>query len=179
MVAARVRAAQPADAGPIARVHVASWQHAYRGILPDAYLASLSVDQRSAMWAASIANGSPTVLVAEADETVAGFAAIGPCRDADAAGDLEIWAIYLAPDYWSQGLGHALWRASHAFAIQRSAGRLSLWVFANNPRARRFYERSGARVEPGSVKTFVLGGVTLEEVRYVLQLNHPEAEGRS
>lgn len=171
----RVRPAQAADADVIARVHVAAWQHAYRGILSDDYLAGLSVERRRTMWAESIAKGTPTVLVAQAGEQVAGFSAVGPSRDPDAAaGDHEIWAIYLAPEHWSKGLGRDLWLASRALAVARGAGRLSLWVFANNPRARRFYERAGASIESGSTKTFQLGGVTLEEVRYVLPLSDPD-----
>jgi hypothetical protein len=38
------------DCRSIAEVHVASWQATYAGLLPEDYLASLSVDQREAMW---------------------------------------------------------------------------------------------------------------------------------
>jgi hypothetical protein len=36
-----LRRAEPADAMEVARVHVRSWQVAYRGLLPDAYLDGL------------------------------------------------------------------------------------------------------------------------------------------
>jgi hypothetical protein len=38
------------DAGAIAQIHVDAWRAAYVGILPDDHLASLSVDEREAMW---------------------------------------------------------------------------------------------------------------------------------
>ena len=38
----RIRAAKPADAGSLARVHVDSWRSTYTGILPDEFLAGLS-----------------------------------------------------------------------------------------------------------------------------------------
>jgi GNAT superfamily N-acetyltransferase len=166
-----VRVARSDDAAGIARVHVATWRHAYRDVLPAAYLANLSVDERSATWAAAIARDRPTVLVSEARDGIVGFSAVGPCRDTGStAADHEIWAIYVAPEYWAAGVGRALWQASRALAVERGATRLSLWVFANNPRARRFYESVGMEREPASLQTFELGGIVLEELRYVVQL---------
>ena len=41
MSALRIRAAHPADALPIARVHVQAWHESYRGLIPDATIAAL------------------------------------------------------------------------------------------------------------------------------------------
>ena len=49
-----IREATVGDAQAIATIHVDSWQAAYRGILPDAYLANLTVVQRSEAWRKSI-----------------------------------------------------------------------------------------------------------------------------
>jgi len=46
-----VRRAEPRDAPAVARVHVASWRQAYRGLLPQEYLDSLSVEARTTTWA--------------------------------------------------------------------------------------------------------------------------------
>jgi hypothetical protein len=45
-----LREAVCADAAGIARVHVASWQTTYRGIVPDAYLDGLTPQNRQRMW---------------------------------------------------------------------------------------------------------------------------------
>ena len=42
-----VRTAKPDDAVPIAEIHVALWQSAYRGLLPDSLLDDL---RRVALW---------------------------------------------------------------------------------------------------------------------------------
>lgn len=161
------RAATSTDAEAIGQVHVASWQHAYRHILPAEFLAGLSVKKRQAMWAEAIATGRPHVMVAEADGRVVGFSAFGPCRDADASdAAFEIWAIYLAPSHWSQGLGRELWLASREALLERGARSVSLWVIANNERAIRFYNAAGFEAESSSLKTFELGGARIEEIRY-------------
>ena len=166
-----IRPATSSDAEAIAQVHVASWQHAYRHILPPVFLAGLSVEKRQDMWAESIATDRPHVLVAEVDGRVVGFSAFGPCRDEDASdAAFEIWAIYLAPSHWSQGLGRELWLASREALLKRGASSVSLWVIAGNERAIRFYATAGFKPEPESLKPFELGGVQVQEVRFGLRL---------
>jgi GNAT superfamily N-acetyltransferase len=163
-----IRPATTHDAEAIARVHVASWQAAYAGILPVEYLAGLSVERRRTMWAVSIAKGMPHILVAVVDDQPVGFSAFGPCRDEGASpGDFEVWALYLARSHWSVGLGRQLWLASREAAVAQGARQISLWVIAGNRRAITFYEAAGFAPEVNSLKKFELGGVQLEEVRYV------------
>jgi GNAT superfamily N-acetyltransferase len=50
-----IRAARTADAAQIAVVHVRSWQSAYRGLLPQAYLDGLDPAQRVGRWERSLA----------------------------------------------------------------------------------------------------------------------------
>ncbi|MEZ4734028.1 MAG: hypothetical protein R3E79_43600 [Caldilineaceae bacterium] len=77
-----VRAAKPADAPAIADVHIVSWQVAYRGLLPDTLLDTLSLEQRTQEWREILAlpRGSRTLVYEEGDRIV-GFAGVGPCRD--------------------------------------------------------------------------------------------------
>jgi ribosomal protein S18 acetylase RimI-like enzyme len=60
-----IRRARPADAFAIGAVHVAAWRSAYPGILPDTYLASLSVSRQAAYYDAAI-RGATGVFVATA-----------------------------------------------------------------------------------------------------------------
>jgi hypothetical protein len=71
----KLRPADIADARAIAKVHVLSWQHAYRGLLPQGFLDGLSVEQRQAMWSSSITQGDMSILVAEVNDRVVGFSA--------------------------------------------------------------------------------------------------------
>jgi ribosomal protein S18 acetylase RimI-like enzyme len=165
---AAVRAATPDDAEAISRVHVESWQVAYRGLVPDAYLDALSwpdrVEERRERLRQGGAGGVRTAVVADPD--VAGFVAWGPDRDdGEAAGAEEIYALYVDPPRWREGIGRVL--LSHAVAASAAAPAVRLWVLEGNARARTFYRRSGF-VEDGARKTIELGGRELPELRYRL-----------
>jgi len=167
-----IRVATAVDPAAIAKVHVASWQQAYREILPADYLASLSIEQRRTQWVDAIAAGINTIFVAEIDGEIVGFSCIGPCRDEGAQlTDYEILAIYVDPKYWTQGVGHELWLASRDAALTNGARHISLWVFSENVRAIRFYQTAGFSCEEGSMETFEIGGIEASELRFVLPLS--------
>jgi ribosomal protein S18 acetylase RimI-like enzyme len=166
-----IRAATPDDAASIAIVHVRSWQVAYRGQLPDELLDNLSVEQRTRWWAEGFWSkdiAHRRLLVAEADGSIRGFAVVGPRRDesaTDATG--ELYAIYVDPDVWTQGIGRHL--MERAVDELRSAGfaEATLWVLETNERARRFYEIAGWQTDGARrVERLREGGVEAVEVRY-------------
>jgi ribosomal protein S18 acetylase RimI-like enzyme len=106
------------------------------------------------------------ILIAEDQGEVAGFIAIGPCRDQDAEETTwEIWAMYLAPQYWSQGVGRTLWQEARAACIANGATAIKLWVIVGNETAMRFYRAAGFEAETDAPMSFELGGVTLQEIR--------------
>lgn len=137
-------------------MHVRTWQAAYRGLVPDSVLDNLSMEARTSMWERSIPSGG--VWVGLVDDAVVGFAAAGLSREPDAL--FELYAIYALPSAWGTPLGFEL--AEAALGDERD---VVLWVFAENPRARRFYERLGFRAD-GLVKTETIGGAELKEIRY-------------
>jgi ribosomal protein S18 acetylase RimI-like enzyme len=166
----RIEAARPDDCPALARVHIDSWRHAYRHLLPAAYLASLSIDKREASWRQVLAEDRSQLLVARLDGQVAGFASFGRCRDDGApAGRGELWALYVAPQCWSQGVGLALWQATQARLAALGLQETSLWVLAGNARAIRFYTSVGFAPEPDAARNFDMGGARLREIRYVRQ----------
>jgi GNAT superfamily N-acetyltransferase len=161
----QVRGAVPEDAKAIAGVHVRAWQGAYAHVFPAEELAGLDVPSRVRYWRDGIRAGW-TVLVTD---DVSGFASVGPARDPDADGQGELYAIYVAPECWGSGAGHALMTA--AIQALRDAGfaEAVLWVLDDNPRARRFYEREGWTAD-GAVKDDVFLDTSVREVRYRVSL---------
>jgi L-amino acid N-acyltransferase YncA len=165
-----LRLARPEDARPIAEVHVGSWRHAYRGLLPEGYLDRLSVDEREASWREALATGSAGAVVAEAEGRIVGFASFGPSRDEDAAeGVGEVPAIYVEPEVLGTGVGRSL--LAEAAARLRDAGfrRATLWVLEANARARRFYEHAGWAWD-GTVSRHDFDCANEPVVRYAVEL---------
>jgi ribosomal protein S18 acetylase RimI-like enzyme len=168
-----VRPATPADAGPIATIHVEAWRVAYAGILDAELLRWISVEERRDNWAAHLATMPPHhhTHVAEAgecggapggDPEIVGFCACGPTRDADVPGRAELYAIYIHPSWWGRGAGTALMEASRLALLDDGYTEAVLWVLEANRRARAFYERSGW-VADGANKRYQSGA---RAVRY-------------
>jgi GNAT superfamily N-acetyltransferase len=171
---ARIRPAQPSDAKEIAEVHVRGWQWGYRDLLPAEVLDSLSVERREQGWKEILRSLLPdgTVLVADLDGRIVGFAGTGPCRDEDAPdGTAELSSLYIEEEVAGTGVGRALMTAAIEFARKAGFTELTLWVLERNARARRFYEAAGMRPD-GSAKQEMhpTVPVLLEEVRYRLDL---------
>jgi ribosomal protein S18 acetylase RimI-like enzyme len=165
-----IRPARTEDVPQIAVVHVRSWQAAYRGLLPQAYLDGLDPSQRIGQWkrivsAADWSNGG--TLVADAGGRLSGFVSYGPARDDDAdsrrAG--EIYAIYLVPAAWDEGTGRQLMAAALDRLGEAGFDQVILWVLDSNARARRFYE-AGGWLADGAAKRDDSFGVPMTEVRY-------------
>ena len=80
----------------------------------------------------------------------------------------ELYAIYVIPEYWGEGIGKALLHATIK-EVPESAARLELWVLEDNSRGRNFYEGQGFTLD-GATKLAEIDGYQLEEVRYRIQL---------
>jgi ribosomal protein S18 acetylase RimI-like enzyme len=159
-----IRDARPADAAPIALVHVRAWQVAYRGIMPDAYLDGLTPDDRLAGWRRTL-QSSPSgerVLVADDRGAITGFVAVGPA-EGEPCGELLV--LNVAPTRWRRGLGRRLLRAGERALAALGHREAILWVVKENDRARRFYEAHGWRAEEAE-RRCTFGGVVVPDVRY-------------
>ena len=76
----------------------------------------------------------------------------------------ELYALYVHPDRWGDGTGQALLDEAHRL-LAATCEEARLTVLADNPRARRFYERAGWAPD-GERKAEVRWGVRAPEVRY-------------
>ncbi|MCW7539264.1 GNAT family N-acetyltransferase [Aquabacterium sp. A7-Y] len=162
----QVRPATPRDAKAIAEIHVAAWQAAYKGLMPDEHLAGLSVEKRQAFWREAIEIFEPQVHVATEGDRVVGFVGFDRSRDAGTPSTTgEIWALYAAPSHWGTGVGLALWDAARDGLEEEGCTKVTVWVHLRNERALRFHELAGFKREMKSAKTVSVGGTKLEEIR--------------
>ncbi len=165
-----IRDARIEDADMIGRVHVRAWRAAYRGILSDAYLATLDERVRANGWRALLVtplDRTKKFVVATQQSCVVGFAFVGPDQDKLAIG--ELYAFYVDPDLWGTGVAQPLLAHATTLLSALGHGEAILWVLRGNARARRFYEQAGWRVD-GAEKVIDASvddvKATFDEVRY-------------
>jgi ribosomal protein S18 acetylase RimI-like enzyme len=159
-----------ADVPDNARIHAMSWQHAYRGQMPDQFLDGIDVGKRARMWRETIADPDKHVLVVEdKNRRVIGFCLMCRSRDDDAGpATAEVSAIYIHPEKWRTGIGRMLLTESVARFREKGFDETTLWVLEGNDRARCFYESFGF-VHDGAAKSVARPeGFTMREVRYRL-----------
>lgn len=152
----RFRDAGPDDASAVAALHVASWQAAYRGELPDAYLDGALVTEKSAHWERKLAALAPDdlVLLAEDATGLAGFVAIWPDRKLVDGAFID--NLHAAPDRHRQGIGRRLMLTARDRLVARGVRQAWLTVFPDNTRAVAFYQAIGGR--PGLLQVDEIGG---------------------
>jgi ribosomal protein S18 acetylase RimI-like enzyme len=119
-----IRRARPEDVDAVAELFERSF--ALLDFLPK--LHTLDEHRR---WFAGVVDRDEVWLY-EDDGRIAGFSALS-------VDELEY--LYLEPDAIGRGIGSALFR----HAMERRPDGFRFWVFQQNERARRFYERHGCR----------------------------------
>jgi RimJ/RimL family protein N-acetyltransferase len=142
----QVRHADPADADACARAHVDAWRAAYRGLVPDAFLDDPKFEaERIEMWRAWTWPQQPgaQVFVPELDGEVVGFGLVGPARDSDHSRCGEVYAFYMHPTVWGSAAATATMARCTDHLHAAGFSEAVLWVLRDNPRARRFYEKTG------------------------------------
>jgi ribosomal protein S18 acetylase RimI-like enzyme len=164
-----IRLAITSDLPTLASVHVRTWQHAYRGQIPDEYLDSLSVEVRVERFRELLERADPPreqCLVGIDAGVLVGFVSTCPSRDPDAAPDVgEVGAIYVLPEYWSRGWGRRLMSEALKDLAAGGFARATLWVLDTNHRARHFYELAGWSPD-GTTRIDRRATFTLRELRY-------------
>jgi len=160
-----IRRATPADAVQIAAVHLATWRNAYAGILPDDYLAKLSIPRLAASYDRMIRAREGLFVAARRDvprgdgPRIVGFANGGPSRPG-AIADAEISLLYVLDDWRDQGIGRRLMRSLGMNLAADGASSAFLWVLRDNPN-RWFYNRLGG--EPAAEGTIRFAGKALTQ----------------
>jgi ribosomal protein S18 acetylase RimI-like enzyme len=176
-----VRAATGEDAAGIARVHIRSFLATYPQLPRTRRATETGLARRVRTWERRLREpGGCSTYVATGDHWVCGFVHLG--LDPDRRGTGQVLSIHVDPGCTGHGIGARL--MASAVAALRTAGNrsASLWVVANNERARAFYERLGWRPE-GTRRREVLAldaedGDEVETVRYQVDLTRLRGAGR-
>ena len=167
-----IRPAGAADADAVAGLHVEGWRAANGGIVETGYLDALDAADFAGCWRGWFADGQTRVQLALAGDGIpAGFVGYGrvrtplpgqsPIRPLYSG---EIYALYILPAYWRQGLGRLLMTAAAAGLAEMRHRSFCLWVLEGNRRAGDFYKALGG--QRCGRKIIEIGARRLEELAF-------------
>ncbi len=156
-----IRRAGVPDAPAIAAVHVAAWRSAYPGVLPDQFLARLSIPRQAAFYERAIRLGAG-VQVAIANGRIVGFSTARRTRQ-NPLGEGEVETLYVLDDFKERGLGRRLLRASAEYLAGLQCGSAFAWVLRDNPAGFFYQHLGGKRVATGTTR---VGGSEIPQTAF-------------
>jgi ribosomal protein S18 acetylase RimI-like enzyme len=137
---------RPEDAPALAGIFVRCWRAGYRGVLADEVLDRLDQARIERWWRLLLGPGSDRkVIVARKGGAPVAMARIGPDESDLRRGHL--FSLYVDPPSARAGLGRQLLERATAELAADGYERATLWVFAANARAIRFYRAAGWKTE--------------------------------
>ena len=158
-----VRNAEKEDVRQISEILVEDWQKAYRGIMEDAFLDSMSVDRR---YEIEVKRYQKYVVASDGHE-VLGYAWLEATGDEPA--DCEVIALYVRYSKRNNGIGKMLMR--YAFNYFRKIGKkkMIIWCLKGNADSRKFYEKAGGKEFRSGTHNW--GGKDYDMVSYLYDLD--------
>lgn len=160
----RIRPATALDVDAAVRVRARIWRETYDGMFDTDFLAAQESEAGLAAqaehWRELLSDGATIWLAVDAarDDEIVGFALAMPTREPDRPTLLELRWLYVEADVRGSGVAEGLL----TYAIGDAAA--SLWVVADNARARAFYAKHGFAAD--GVEHVYHGA---RELRYVRQ----------
>lgn len=163
-----IRAAKKEDASSLANIIVESWKSAYSEIIPkDEITRYLDKDRRKIQFEKFIENGE-IVLIGLLNKMPCGLVFANKDNDEGLENCGSIYSIYLLEETWGKGLSSKLMDETIEILKRKGCKKISLWVYEENSRARKFYEKHGFTFD-GSKKHSRFSNKPLE-LRYIKYL---------
>jgi GntR family transcriptional regulator len=136
-----VRVARPDDADQLATVFIEAWRGSYRGVVDDTIIDALYHPDVASWLRNLVENTAARTVVAEKNGQVLGFTRFGDETENAARG--HVFALYVDPSQSGHGVGRRLLERAIGELDPMSTRDVTLWVFEDNERARRFYQAAG------------------------------------
>jgi GntR family transcriptional regulator len=136
-----VRVARPDDADQLATVFIEAWRGSYRGVVDDTIIDALYHPDVASWLRNLVENTAARTVVAEKNGQVLGFTRFGDETGNPSRG--HVFALYVDPSESGHGVGRRLLDRAIGELDPMSTREVSLWVFEDNERARRFYQAAG------------------------------------
>ncbi len=171
-----IRNATLLDVNELARINVESWKFAYKNILPESYLDSLSLQELKPRWERGLQVAHRNCLVVIVGGRMVGYTIFGPPRSKDSEnGSAELFAIYFSPEFVAQGFGTRLMNKVKFRLAELKYQTCLVWILERNERAIEFYLRQGFCFS-GNREPEIFNDCTLQKRCYVLNIQNFSAE---
>lgn len=167
-----VRPARPDDVAEIARIQVATWRHGYASIIPAPVLEAVTEQAASSAWSSAVTSPpSPRhhVLVAQEQQWLVGFVALGPADDLqpddpEPSTTTAVGPLLVEPRWGRRGHASRLMAAAVEHAQAHGSTRAVMWIPEADTASREFL--IGAGWEPdGLARALDTGAGELREIR--------------
>ena len=147
-----IRKAKLGDEKEIAEVIIDTWKCAYRNIIPDNFLDSLTPDKHIELFREQLSENKEAIFVLEDENKIVGMISGG--KDRSNKKDCEIVAIYIKKNYQKRGFGKKLFDTIIKDHLKNNYKSMIIWTFEEN-KDRNFYEKLGGQVEERSSYTIL------------------------
>lgn len=165
----RVVKATVGNAAAMGRVHSASWQKAYRGLIPDEVVDCFTAESRAEAFAEAISARPEEYYLFTVDGNPAGLALLYKSHEENLPDSVgEIYALYFHPDYWGTAAPHEGIQFCMERLKQLGFTAITIWVLKDNLRARKFYEKHGFTLD-GEEREITIGK-SFTELRYAKRI---------
>ncbi|MCL2008940.1 MAG: GNAT family N-acetyltransferase [Synergistaceae bacterium] len=135
-----VRLAHTEDIEKISYVLAASWKTAYRGIVDDDYLDSLSNDHWVDFLATALNGDSVFAMVLQEKQEIVGASILGKSEQEN---ETHMISLYLLPEKIGKGLGHIFYSEIEKEIQNKGFTKCTIDVLKDNERAIKFYKMHG------------------------------------
>lgn len=140
------------DEETLAYIQTESWKAAFRDILSEETLRQCTqMEKATAMYRCLLEQNVGNGYILKIDGNPHCIAWWDATREEDMPGYAELICIHSLPDNWRQGYGSRMMQTVLGDIRRAGYKKVMLWVFAENSRARGFYEAQGFTTD-GKVK---------------------------
>ena len=143
-----IRKAIRDDSYNIAKLIVSGWQTAYKGLIEDKFLNSLSVEAMAPNWERNILSQDEysNIYVCEENNKIVGVIRFGKPTDNLKSYNAEIHALYVQPTLKRRGIGSQLFECAKNYFIDKNKTNMIIWCLKGNIPSIKFYQKMGGTI---------------------------------
>lgn len=167
-----IRQANLSDAKNIATLIISGWQTAYKGLINQNFLNSMSISKMDEGWSKNITsqNKDNHIFVYENNNKILGVIRFGKPDDENSSYNAEIHVLYVEPSLKRHGIGTKLFNFAKDYFIKNNTINMIIWCLKGNIPSINFYKKMGGTIV-GTRKS-VVNNIELEEVGIAYTLNN-------